>query len=515
MSRIAGALAAAMTGAAFALLLPAPRLEACFAVVAGKGATADGSVLVAHSELNDPPPQFQELLVVPRGPIRGGEPHVAYADVVLPEGGISHRFLWSHLFVSTGADAVMNEHGVVCVSDASRTKEIEAGDGLVPDDESARIARWRLRIEIARRARTAREGLRIVESFMAKVGYSGGGVTLVVADPAEAWIVALARGRRWVAERVPDEGVVVIANTNVIREVDLGDSGRFRGSADLVEFAARKGWYDPGAGRPFDFRVAYDDPFYRDGGFVERYGCDPRQWRGQCLVTGRQIPLPAEAPLPFVVRPDRKLTVGDLRDVLSDHLEGTPFDATEGYALGSPHDRMTQDDGMICNQGNQEAAVFQLRGGMPPDVGCVYWRASAASCSGVLVPWYAGTLSVPEPYGRHSVERSLDPSFHFSPPRETFVYDPDHAFWIFNTLENLVDLEYGKLHEAIRQEWAAFEARAFAAQPTVEAEALALCARDGDLGRAFLTRYSGGLAFEAITIAKGRIREIRSRVFGY
>ena len=48
----------------------------------------------------------------------------------------------------------------------------------------------------------------------------------------------------------------------------------------------------------------------------------------------------------------------------------------------------------------QEGAVFQLRAGLPPEIGCVYWRTSGEPSLNVLLPWYLGILETPANYYR-------------------------------------------------------------------------------------------------------------------
>jgi dipeptidase len=219
--------------------------------------------------------------------------------------------------------------------------------------------------------------------------------------------------------------------------------------------------------------------------------------------------------LPFAVEPRKKLDVAAMREILSDHLEGTGFDRTDGHRLGSPHDVMTSDDGMICSQAFQEAAVFQLRGWLPPEVGCVYWRTTGAPCSGVLTPWYAGITETPAIYRKYRLEENVRTEFHFDPPPGTFEHDPGHAFWIFNTLENLVDLDHAAGIAAVRPVWEEFERRELALQPAVESCAVQMLEDDRDLAREYLTRYSCGLALQAVARARGLIQDLRTELFGY
>ncbi|RKY72119.1 MAG: hypothetical protein DRP97_01110 [Candidatus Latescibacterota bacterium] len=485
---------------------------ACFAVVAGRKATADGSVLFAHSELNFGR-RFLNFRVIPRMNHEPGAMIRLFHGGAYPDVRESYSFIWSENLGMRGSDTYVNEWGVACASDGTHTRE-DSRDELIErgDIEDGGIG-YQLRRQVARRAKTAREGVLIAGELIERFGYNFGGVTLVIADPNEAWMLSMARGRHWVAQRVPDDEVVVLANVNIIGEVDLADSTRFIASPDLIEYAVKRGWYDPESGKPFHYKKAYEIP--GKGGFETKYGCDARQWRGQCLVTGTEIPLPVKECLPFSVKPNRKLTVQDMRDILSDHLEGTAFDKSKAYEAGSPHDCMNSGDGCICSQYNQEVAVFQLRNGLPPEVGCVYWRTTGASCSGVLTPWYIGITETPEIYYKQSdLKENLSLEFHFNPPPGTYDYDPEKAFWIFNALENLIDLDYKKHLKSVRAVWEDYEAMEFEMQPEIEQAALQLLERDNALGRRFLTLYSSSLALEAVKKAEKMVNELRTEFYG-
>jgi len=485
---------------------------ACFAVVAGKKATADGSVMFAHSELNFGK-RFLNFRVVPRFKNEPGAVIKLLHGGIYPDVEQSYSFIWSENFGLAGSDTYINEWGVACASDGTHTREDSRDELIKRGDIRDGGIGYMLRRQVARRAKTAREGVHIAGELIKRFGYNFSGVTLVIADPNEAWILSMARGQHWVAQRVPDDEVVVLANVNIIGEVDLQDTTNFLASPDLIEYAIRRGWYDPNSGKPFNYKDAYGVP--SKGWFETKYGCDPRQWRGQCLVTGKNIPLPVKGGLPFSVKPNRKLTVQDMRDILSDHLEGTKFDKTKAYELGSPHDLMNSGDGCICSQQNQEVAIFQLRNWLPPEIGCIYWRTTAASCSSVLTPWYLGIIQTPEIYYKqYDLKQNLTVEFHFNPPPGTYDYDPEKAFWIFNSLENLVDLNYKKNIKKVRTIWKQYEVEEFKMQPAIEQAALELLRKDKALARKFLTLYSSTLALQAVKLAKKMINELRTEFYG-
>jgi dipeptidase len=337
----------------------------------------------------------------------------------------------------------------------------------------------------------------LVEQF----GYVASGRTYVIADPQEAWLVAVVCGRRWAAQRVPDDKVVVLPNIHVIGEVDLSDTDNFLASPDLIDYAARRGWFDPDGAEPFNFRKVYhsdrNDP------------PDLRRWRGRQLVSGRREPWPPNGPPPPGIEPREKMTVAAVAAILRDT-------AGPGRTISSPR--------------TQEGAVFQLRGGegeggtvglsnrvsptagrassatarMPKEIGCVYWRTSGEPSMGVLLPWYLGVTETPASYYRPAdVETHLSLQHHFSPPRGTFDHDPKLAWWTFKRLQDLVRADYHNRIKTVRPAWADFEERVFRDQPALERKALGLWRADPAAARACLTRYCAELSARAGQEADG------------
>jgi len=441
---------------------------ACYAVIVGKRASADGSVLVGHNEENGgrrvlyfhkisrqqhPPGSVVRLK-------RGGQ---------LAEVAESLAFLWSENPGLEFSDAYLNEQGVAVVSDACPTREDSyealAARGEIRDGGIG----YMLRRLVALRAKTAREAVDLIGSLVERFGYVDSGRTYVVADPSEAWVVAVVRGRRWVAQRVPDEQVVVLANVHVIGEVNLADAEHFRASADLVSYAAGRGWFSPGgSGPPFCFRAVCQSK--------ERLAPDPRQSRGQALVTGKTNIWPPGSPLPFSVTPGKRLAVADVAAVLRDQAGRVP----------------------LFQKTTQEAAVFQLRAVMPRDLGCIYWRTSGRPDVAPLTPWYLGITETPESCHRPGdIGKRLSLERHFHPPAGTFDRDLRLGWWKFKRLEELVDEDGKTRSRAVRDAWSALESRVFAKQRSVEAEAWRRWQGSPDAARTYLTRYCADLAEEA------------------
>jgi dipeptidase len=434
-------------------------VQACDGIVVGRLASADGSVLLGHNEENalDRVIEFRKL---PK--LR----HDADAKVDLGRGGQldpvpeTAAFLWSENPGLEFSDGYLNEWGVAIASIKCVSRE---------DDYDALVVRgeirhggigYVLRRLVAQRAKSAKEGMELIGQLVERFGYADTGRTYAVADPQEAWVVEVVRGRRWVAQRVPDDAVVILPARHVIGEIDLADHANFRASPDLISYATQRGWFDSAAGRPFNFRLAYQSP--------DRTSPEGRQFRGQELVTGKSNPWPPTQPLAFAVRPHKRFSLADVMAVLRD---------PGGVAA-------------FFNKTTQEAAVFQLRSNMPREIGCVYWRTTGRPDISVFTPWHVGITATPLSYARSDApQRLLSLGHHFQPAPEIFQPDFSRAWWKFKRLAGMVDESYNARIGTVRDSWSAMERQLFEEQPRLEAQALALWATDPHAARALLTRF--------------------------
>mgnify|MGYP000035214697 FL=1 len=491
-----------------------PLLQAnCFAVVVGKKASSDGSILVGHNEQNRGR-RIVNYRYVPRLKFPPGIKIKLKNGGTLEEVPQTFAFIWQENPGVEFGDSYFNEWGVVIVSDACPSRE-DSYEELVKRGEirDGGIG-YLLRRLVAQRARTAREGVKIAGELIERFGYTSMGRTYVIADPNEAWILAVVRGRHWIAERCPDDGVVLLPNLYIIgQEADLEDTNNVLSSPGLVDYARRRGWYNPASGQPFSFKDVFTPP-PRKNSFREKYGVDPRQWYAQSLVKGKFIELPHDGRLPFAVKPKHKMSVQDVMAILRSHGENSPFDENPNYSKGSPH--LNRNPGTICSKSTQEGAVYQLRSWLPREVGCLVWRTTAAPCSGVFTPWYLGITATPAEYYKPvPLDKALSVEHHFNYPKELLQFDEDFAFDVFNELENLVERDYKRAIKLVRQIWDPLEKEQFALQPQIEAQALALLKQNPAEARSFLTKYTHQQALLALKKAKQLVRELKIKFWGY
>ena len=441
----------------------------CYTIVVGRDASVDGSVLVGHNEQNTGD-RFLNFRRIPRIKHSAGEVVNLHGGGHVSQVGETCSFLWSENPGISFSDSYMNEWGVVVVSDGcgdrgGDLKELEAQGQL----REGGIG-YMLRRLVVERAKTAREGVKIAGAIIDEVGYCSSR-TLVIADSKEGWLLSMTRGKQWVAQRVGDDMVVVLPNVYIINEVDLKDTANFIASDNLVGYAVEKGWWQAGK-EPFVFSVAYSG---RRDTLI-----DPRQWKGQCLVTGKIISREPDRRLPFAVKAAKKMGIKDVAAILRNH-----------------------EDVAICSDVTQEGGVFQLRSSMPADVGCVWWRAAGEPCTSVLVPWYSGITETPKEYYKPvDVRRQLTLENHFSDEAGKFAADDKLAWWVFKKLQDRVNGGDEKRVSEVRTAWDRFEDGVFGRQGGVDHKALKLYGDSPAEARAYLTAYCRRVGRRALREAR-------------
>ena len=461
----------------------------CFTIVAGKKASADGSVLLAHNE-DDSGKLLLNIHKVQAQERRRNEVFTLKSGISLPHAGSIPGLLWLQIPGSDFADAYINEFGVAVTSDAcfSREDKGELHEGGIG---------YSLRRLVAERARSAREGVRVAGELITRFGYNAQGRAYIIADPGEGWLLHAVKGKRWVARRVPDNEVAVIANRYTIGRVDLGDGENFLGSPDIVSYAVSRGWYDPGRDGAFDFARAYSDPNnYADMRNIMR------QWRGNDLLAAK--PQKLGASLPFSFKPRRGLRLADLFRVLRDHYEGSKHDLSDRYRNGSPNSGKNRT---ICTESTQYAFVAHLRSGVPADIAHTVWIAGRRPDSNAFSPWYVSMAGVPGGSSRENPESAW--KNHFTPLPAGAIDDSGLSFTTYARLSELVDREYRGRIEKVQKVWRNFEEFLFNDLKDHEKEFAFLLENNRALARRIIENYIHGLEYRKWFLASELLKEMR------
>ncbi|MGK0435182.1 MAG: dipeptidase [Planctomycetota bacterium] len=446
----------------------------CFAIVAGKDCTVDGSVIVAHNEDSGTNSAVHHWKVAAEKH-EPGKMRALLEGGSVPYAGETHGYIWSQMPGLKYSDTYFNECGVAVVTNACKSRETQ------PDLTDGGITLLLRRI-VGARASSARHGVKIATELLGQFGYGDSGRCMTIADGREAWILNMVHGKHWAAARVPDDMCAVIANHFSIHRIDASDTDNFMLSPGLIDYAEKRGWYDGERDGAFDFATVFG------GDGARKHASNIRRaWRANNLLGAKKI---QEAWLqPTFIKPKRKVSTQDLMGILRDHYEGTDYDKSLGYSLSSPN----ANGATICAGGTSFSTVFQLRSDKPTAIAAVMWIAMGRPDASIYVPWYAGMTAIPVGYSsgdRRDAERlHMDSKFMAlgSPPR----------FAAVNDYERQLDLVYGDQFDSMDKSRDAIEARWFAAQEQIEAGALALHAKAPAEACRLLTTYASERQTEA------------------
>jgi dipeptidase len=462
---------------AVAVLLTTVPCEACFSIVVGKKASTDGCVIVAHNE-DDAGPQIVNHYKVPR------QSYPAGAKVTLRNGGALEQvpqtwaYIWSQMPGLLFSDSYVNEWGVTVASDncPSREDKPELTDGGIG---------YMLRRLVAERARTAREGVLLAGKLVERFGYIDSGRTYIIADPDEGWLFCAVNGKRWLAQRVPDDEVAMVANTYTVRTVDLKNKANFLASADIVEYAKSRGWYNPQTDGAFDFAKVYANP--KAATHPNNIG---RQWSGLSYVA--RAKLQPGPDLPFSVKPKQKLGVLDAMQILRHDKENessAPAPADSPFICA------------LCSGATQTSFVTQVRKGMPLDLGLVYWVCLASPRTSFYIPFHFGISDFP--MGLRLEAQKPTAQAYDRKVQAPFTANPQEAFWTFSNFRDKTDARGPTAAAAVKTAAQRIERDAAALQQPIEEATRRLYKTDRATAIRLLENYSKGVYLSALEAMSG------------
>lgn len=414
--------------------------DACTSLIAAKGATADGSVMVTYAA--DSHNLYGELYRQPAADHAPGtmRPVIEW-DTNKRLGEIPEV---AHTYSTVGN---MNEHGLVIAESTWGGREELAGTGLIDYGSLIYIT--------LQRAKTAREAIKVMTGLVKDYGYASSGESFSIADPDEVWVMELIgkgkadKGAVWVARRVPDGYISGHANHPRIHKFPLKDkTGETIYSPDVIKFARQQGYF-AGKDEDFDFSRTYA---VTDFGALR--GCDARVWSYfNRFHKGMDAYLPwidrAEGePMPLWVKPDSLLTATDMKWMMRDHFENTPYDMTTDVGAGPfkvPYRWRPMEfevdsvkyvhERAIATQQTGWSFVAQLRSDLPEYLRGLLWFGTDDANTCVYLPVFCSVTRVPLQLGHG----------------DTNTFDRNSNFWMNSLVANQAYNRYSQMIPDIRK----------------------------------------------------------------
>lgn len=341
------------------------------------------------------------------------------------------------------------------------------------------------------RAKTAHEAIRIMTDLVSEYGYYSSGESFSIADPNEIWVLEMIgkgtgnKGAVWVAVRIPDDCISAHANQSRIQQFPLNDPKNCLYSKDVITFARKKGYFQ-GKDKEFSFAKAYNPIDF--GG--QRY-CEARVWSFFNKFNAQMAKYVTYAkgettePMPLYIKPDRKLSLSDVKEAMRDHYEGTQLDWRYDIGAGpfeSPYRwaplEWEVDSVKYCNERpvatQQTGFVFvsQMRSWLPREIGGVLWFGVDDAAQSVFVPMYCCITEIPECFREGN--------------GDLYTFSWTSSFWINNWVSNMVYAKYNYMHPDLVKVQQEIENKFITQQSQIEKEALTASIST----EKFLTRYS-------------------------
>jgi len=314
-----------------------------------------------------------------------------------------------------------------------------------------------------KRAKTAREAIKVIDNLVTEYGYYSSGESFSISDPNEVWIMEIIgkgvgnKGAVWVARRIPDGYISGHANQARITSFPLNDPENCLYHPEVISLAREKGYFS-GADSTFSFSYAYAPLDFGAARFCEarvysRFNkVNSSMKKYEDYAMGHNL----ENRMPLWVKPDKKLSVQDVIEMMRDYFQDTPMDMTNDVGAGVNGcivrwrpltweiDSITYfNERAISTQQTGFSFIAQSRNWLPDPVGGILWFGVDDTYSTVYTPMFCGISEVPEEFaaGNGSIMDFSDNS----------------AFWIFNQVSNLAYTRYNLMIPFIQEKQKALE----------------------------------------------------------
>lgn len=475
----------------------------CTTILVGKAASYDGSTIIARNDDSGAgsytPKKY--AVVHPEEQPRIYKSVISHVEIELPDNpmrytcvpnALSGEGIWAASGVNaanvamtatetiTSNPRVLGADPLVCYEPADGDKLEKAG-GIGEEDIVSITLPY---------IKSAREGVIRLGSLLEQYGtYEMNGIAFQ--DVGEIWWLETIGGHHWIARKVPDDVYVVMPNQFGMDEFDLADAigaqNEFMCSADLPEFIEKyhlnvenmecvmlrnisqtgelqdkdenddcgqevdstNNETDSSDGTytsiicPRDIFGSHDD--------ADHVYNTPRAWFMERTLNPNSAVwdgpdadfTPVSDDIPWCMIPEKKITMEDVKYVLSSHYQGTPYDPYGNYGDKSLRGAYRS---IGVNRTDFMSAI-QIRPYANEDSRAIQWLAFASNAFNVMVPFYTNVDEVPEYLANTSAEVSTD-NFYWTSRLIAAMADASYAKSVFH-IERYDEKVMSKAHEII------------------------------------------------------------------
>lgn len=434
----------------------------CTTILVGKAASYDGSTIIARNDDSGAgsytPKKY--AVVHPEEQPRLYKSVISHVEIKLPDDPMRYTCVPNALkddgiWAASGVNAanvamtatetitsnprVLGADPLVCYEPADGDKPEKTG-GIGEEDIVTITLPY---------IKSAREGVIRLGSLLEQYGtYEMNGIAFQDVD--EIWWLETIGGHHWIARRVPDEVYVVMPNQFGMDEFDLADAlgaqNEFMCSADLPEFIEKyhlnvENMEDKVC--PRDIFGSHDD--------ADHVYNTPRAWFMERTLNPNSAAwdgpdadfTPVSDDIPWCMIPEKKITMEDVKYVLSSHYQGTQYDPYGNYGDKSLRGAYRS----IGVNRTDFMSAMQIRPYADEDSSAIQWLAFASNAFNVMAPFYTNVDEVPEYLANTSSEVSTD-NFYWTSRMIAAMADASYAKSVFH-IERYDEKVMSKAHEII------------------------------------------------------------------
>lgn len=387
----------------------------CTTFLAGKKATIDGSTIVSRVEdysNNFNPQKF--VVITPDKQPRIYKSKTTAFEIKLPDNPLRYTSTPdansdAGIF---GASGINSENVSMTATETITTNPrilsldpLNDKDGMGEEDFLTIVLPY---------VRSAREAVERVGKLLTEYGtYESNGMAF--GDHDELWYLETIGGHHWAAVRIPDEAYIIAPNRFNITEFDFNSDSTMC-SADLKDLIDENNLNPDMIG--YNLRRIFGSSTYRDAHYN-----NPRAWYIQQMLSGSNEKSPTDQGLPFINYPKHKITIQEVKQVMSAHYQDTPFDPYAGKE--APYRS-------IALNRNLELHVLQIRNDVNNEISGIHWLAYGPNVVNALVPFYANVIDTPKTY------RDTETSFNIN-----------DIYWLNHVIMGMADPDFQQVEPKI------------------------------------------------------------------
>ncbi len=404
---------------------------ACTTIIVGKNASYDGSTIVARNEDSgageynpkklivmhpeEQPEVYKSVLSKVEIPL----PKEAMRCTLMPEA-VEGIGIWgacgvNELNVSVTATETITSNERVLSGDPlvvyQKAEGKEGEEGYKPEVIGG-IGEEDIVSLLVPFIKSARDGVSRLGSLLEVYGtYEKNGIALQ--DENEIWWLETIGGHHWIAKRLPDDAYAVIPNQFGIDDFDLddalGEQKEHMCSRDMREFI-EKNHLNLSLDGKFNARHAFgshsdaDHVYNTPRAWVLQRYLNPKtsKWEGEHADYK-----PDSDDIPWCRKPEKKITIEDVKYTMSHHFQGTEYDPYSSRSLNKGAFRPVG-----VNRTNF-LSIVQIRPYMPDEIKSIEWIAYSSNVYNAAVPFYTNINKTPDYVSCTNAEVSTD-SFYWA-----------------------------------------------------------------------------------------------------